>query len=208
MLFDEASSSLRPTPNLETLARAVRLLNGLGVAAPVVDAPSANCVATMATLASAGATHVEPGSSLIGNTPLHAVSDEPEEPAMVYVTEVSHRDDDTTYTLGGGHYARSRVRQALVLTADGPKLANAEALAPDAIDYYGALKPAVDRAREGDTALYAFRSQVFVTRASVAAVAGIGTNPRFVGLYDRAGHLFDPDCRPTGATTAYAIQRS
>ena len=65
-------------------------------------------------LAEFGATHVEPGSCLTGQTPLHAVSDEPELPAMVYVSEISHLDGDTAYSLAGGLYPRSRAQSALI----------------------------------------------------------------------------------------------
>ena len=41
-------------------------------------------------LAEAGATQVEPGHGLTGTTPLHAVEDLPEIPAVVYLSEVSH----------------------------------------------------------------------------------------------------------------------
>lgn len=106
---------------------------------------------------------------------------------MVYVTEVTHRDAEATYTLGGGHYARARLRSALVVTENGEHKARAVPLAAEAIDYYGSLEPPIDQARPGDTVVYAFRSQVFVSRATVAAVAGIGSAPRVVGLYDHVG---------------------
>ena len=41
-------------------------------------------------LAAAGATQIEPGHGLTGTTPLHAVEDLPETPAVVYLSEVSH----------------------------------------------------------------------------------------------------------------------
>ena len=44
----------------------------------------------LAVLAGAGATQVEPGHGLTGTTPLHAIADLPERPAVVYLTEVSH----------------------------------------------------------------------------------------------------------------------
>ena len=55
-------------------------------------------------LAEAGATQVEPGHGLTGTTPLHAVEDLPELPAVVYVSEVSHLHGGEAYCFGGGLY--------------------------------------------------------------------------------------------------------
>jgi predicted amino acid racemase len=188
LLWDDTAVRIRPTPNLATLGRAVRLLADAGIGTAVVNAPSANCMATLEELAAAGATQVEPGSALIGQTPLHAVSDQPEIPAMVYLSEVTHSLGTETFVLGGGFYARSRLRQAIVQTADGRYLADAEPGQPGEIDYYGTLRlPAGVRAQAGDTVVYSFRSQVFVTRASVAVVAGIGSQPRLMGRFTSGG---------------------
>lgn len=188
LLWDDAAARIRPTPNLATLGRAVRLLADTGIATAVVNAPSANCMATLEELAAAGATQVEPGSALIGQTPLHAVCDQPEIPAMVYVSEVTHSAGAETFVLGGGFYARSRLRQAIVQTAHGRRLADAEPGQPGEIDYYGTLRlPGGARAQAGDTVVYSFRSQVFVTRASVAVVTGVGSRPRLVGRFTSSG---------------------
>ena len=57
----------------------------------------------------------EPGHGLTGTTPLHAAcAEEPEIPAIVYVSEVSHNFQGKAYCYGGGHYRRSHVKQALV----------------------------------------------------------------------------------------------
>ena len=55
-----------------------------------VNAPGTTSTVTLAALAEAGATQVEPGNGLHGTTPLHALEDLPELPAVLYVTEVSH----------------------------------------------------------------------------------------------------------------------
>src|SRR5690606_11719632 len=124
---------------------------------------------TVDVLAEAGATIVEPGSCLTGHTPQHAVSDEPEVPAMVYVTEVSHQLDGRTYALAGGLYPRSRARTALVFSGGAtPVEARVELDPPEAIDYYGTLHAASDAVSVGDSVVYAFRSQVFVSRCFVA----------------------------------------
>lgn len=53
-------------------------------------------------LARDGATQVEPGHGLTGTTPLHAVADLAEEPAIAYVSEVSHLWNGKAYVFGGG----------------------------------------------------------------------------------------------------------
>ena len=59
---------------------------------------------TLDALAEAGATQIEPGHGLTGTTPLHAVEDLPERPAVVYLTEVSHLVGDEAFCFGGGLY--------------------------------------------------------------------------------------------------------
>lgn len=196
--WDSAVQKLAATPNLATLVRARELLGAQGLGGLIVNAPGANCCATMATVAEAGVTQVEPGSALIGATPLHAICDQPEIPAMVYVTEVSHTLGSSTYVVGGGFYARSCAAGALVYTAAGAVRAHVKPSPAGEIDYYGALSvPGSSRVRAGDSVVYSFRSQVFVTRAAVAVVTGIGSTPRVEGIYDARGN----PRRPRNATT-------
>jgi predicted amino acid racemase len=181
------------------------MLRELGVEVTQVNAPSVTCAATIPLLATRGATHGEPGSALTGSTPLHAVSRQPETPAVVYVSEVMTVQGSRAYCLGGGFYARSRVSQALIGDpAADPLLAAVDPLPAESIDYYGTLDlpPGAD-VHLGDTVLFAFRSQVFVSRSRVAAVAGIASgNPRVLGICDAAGNLLGEDLLPLGSTQA------
>lgn len=201
LLFDERSLRVEATPNLHTVAEAGARLREAGFDAPVVNAPSVSCVATLPVLRAAGATHAEPGSALIGNTPLHAEDETATEvPAMVYVTEVSHVDGAAAYAIGGGLYPRSRMREALVWTAGGRVRVAAEAEDAASIDYYGTLRSPEARAfRPGDTVVYAFRSQVFVSRSFVAVVGGVGEDPAVLGLFDSRGNQLGEDLLPLGA---------
>jgi predicted amino acid racemase len=198
LLWDEAAGDLIATSNLETLGVASGRLREAGFDAPVVNAPSATCIASLGLLRAHGATVVEPGSCLTGHTPLHAVTDQPELPAMVYVTEVTHRSADVLYALGGGYYPRSRARHALVFGRDDePVIARVDLDPPEAIDYYGTLhleQPA--DVHVGDTVVYAFRSQVFVSRSFVAAVTHVAGEPEVVGIFDRGGFALGPDLLP------------
>jgi predicted amino acid racemase len=192
VLWNVETQALEPTQNIETLGVASRMLHDAGFDAPVVNAPSASCSATFGILAERGATLVEPGSSLIGHTPLHAVTDQPEVPAMVYVSEVTHQLDGIAYTLAGGLYPRSRARHALVYgRGDEPVPARVRLDPADAIDYHGALEVDPSAVRVGDTVVYAFRSQVFVSRSFVAPVADVDGDPRVLGIFNSAGFALD-----------------
>jgi predicted amino acid racemase len=158
-----------------------------------VNAPGVTCISTMGLLKAAGATTGEPGSNLTGSTPLHAFGDEPEVPAVVYVSEVAHRHERRVFTYGGGFYARGRVKQALVRGRDAsPGIARclrAVEHPPTAIDYYGELADdGPEPVTVGDTVVYAFRNQIFVTRARVAVVEGLRAGrPVVTGHYDGHG---------------------
>lgn len=187
--WDDGAGDVAATPNLETIVEARDTLRAAGFAMPVMNAPGVTCVATLDIVAAAGATHVEPGSALIGETPWHAANDANERPAMVYVTEVTHELDGRVYTLGGGFYARSRARSAVVFGDREPFEAAVVELPAAEIDYYGALEmPEGERAAVGATAVYAFRAQAFVTRAPVAVVGGVaGDDPQVLGIFSRDG---------------------
>lgn len=179
------------TPNFEQALRARELLADRGHADLKLSAPSTTCVATLPLLAGHGATHGEPGHALTGTTPLHAYDPrQPEKPAYVYVSEVAHiLADGRPALFGGGFYPRGGATEAL-LPRTGARLPVQEAPAEN-IDYYRLLqRPAGGgaRVRAGDTALFAFRTQIFVTRSNVAVVAGLAHGmPRLTGLYDALG---------------------
>ncbi|MFF8960507.1 alanine racemase [Streptomyces sp. NPDC014894] len=174
---DPVTGAPRPTPSLALAVGARETLYGLGHRDLSLSAPGATCLAALPLLASAGATHAEPGHALTGTTPLHAVDPgQPETTAYVYVTEVAHTLADGRPALfGGGFYPRGRVRDAL-LPRSGVRLRVADAPA-EYIDYYRLLEvpPTPGAARVGDTAVLAFRTQMFVTRSSIAALSGLST---------------------------------
>ena len=57
------------------------------------------------------------------------------------------------------------------------------------IDYYGQLLPeARSRAEVGDSVIFGFRIQAFVTRAYVVPIAGLGTGaPEVRGIWSTDG---------------------
>ncbi|MFI9051259.1 alanine racemase [Streptomyces sp. NPDC053427] len=179
-----------PTPNLELACRARELLAERTGARLILSAPGVTSTATLPLLARLGATHGEPGHALSGTTPLHAVDPgQPERPAYVYVTEVAHTLADGSPALfGGGFYPRGAVRTALI-PRTGARLAVRDAPAAY-IDYYRLLEPG--DARVGDTAVLAFRTQMFVTRSTVAVVRGLSAGaPVLTGCFDPWGRPLD-----------------
>lgn len=194
VLFDREARKFSPTPNLDTVLEAKRTLEAEGLPVSQVNLPSATCTATLPLLEELGCTHAEPGHSLTGTTPLHAYDlTQPEIPAMLYVSEVSHfLSDGRPVIFGGGFYARAKVRSALVLPPNGSKGAKigVEDLPADNIDYYRTLAAPEtrDAVKVGDTAILAFRTQIFVTRSRVAVVAGLRNGrPELAGLFDSQG---------------------
>ncbi|MFF2066459.1 alanine racemase [Streptomyces sp. NPDC058200] len=189
VLCDPLTGRPVPTANFELALKARELLTARGHHGLGLSAPSATSMATLPLLAEMGATHGEPGHSLTGTTPLHAVDPhQPEQPAYVYVSEVAHTLADGRPALyGGGFYARAGIRDAL-LPRTGLRLPVQGAPAEN-IDYYRLLDaPPSGAVRAGDTAVLAFRTQIFVTRSTVAVVAGLSTGkPRLTGLYDAQG---------------------
>lgn len=189
VLCDPLTGRPAPTANFELALKARELLTARGHHGLGLSAPSATSMATLPLLAELGATHGEPGHSLTGTTPLHAVDPyQPEQPAYVYVSEVAHTLADGRPALyGGGFYARAGIRDAL-LPRTGLRLPVQGAPAEN-IDYYRLLDaPPSGAVRAGDTAVLAFRTQIFVTRSTVAVVAGLSTGkPRLTGLYDAQG---------------------
>ncbi|MTI94758.1 MAG: YhfX family PLP-dependent enzyme [Firmicutes bacterium] len=192
LLYDAEAAEFAKTPNFATVLRAAESLRQeLNLEIEQVNTPSGTSIATLPILAETGATHGEPGHSFTGTTPSHANRDLPELPAMVYVTEVSHIYDNLAYVYGGGFYRRSNMRQAAVGKGWPEMAANILAvreIAPEAIDYHGVLSLESGRAQVGDTAIYSFRTQIFVTRAEVALVYGISKGePKLAGIYDSLG---------------------
>lgn len=199
MLFDQERRSVRPTPNLRTLEAVAAALAGAGRTDIRINAPGTTSSATFRAVADAGATQVEPGHGLTGTTPLHAVEDLPEEPAALYVSEVSHHHGGRAYCFGGGFYIDPVFPpydlRAVVAAGDDRLEVSAEIPPPEAIDYYGMLTPPEGRRLPvGASVVFGFRIQAFVARAWTVGIAGAGTGaPRVEGLWGPDGR--ETSCR-------------
>lgn len=196
LLYDGEAQEVLPTHNLATLKQAARRLSGGSGRRIEINAPGTTSCVAMQMLAEAGATQVEPGHALTGTTPLHAVRELPERPAMLHLSEVSHAHGGKPFFFGGGLYIDpvfpDYLLKALV-GADPDALMAQEVIAEippySAIDYYGILHPArSQRIRTGDTVILGFRAQSFVTRAYVVGIEGLASGqPRVGGIHSADG---------------------
>jgi predicted amino acid racemase len=200
LLFDPATREVVPTPNLATLERAAEALAKAGRSKIEINTPGTTSSAVLGALAGAGATQVEPGHGLTGTTPLHAVEDLPERPAVVYLSEVSHLHGTEAFCFGGGLYIdpvfpayQLRAIVSREPTAADAALAPVEIPAPEAIDYYGMIDATGPvKPRVGDSVVFGFRPQAFVTRAYVVGVAGLAMGaPVVETIHDAFGRAAD-----------------
>jgi predicted amino acid racemase len=200
LLFDQAARQMRTTPNLDTLRRAADALGRAGRTAVQINAPGTNASEGLRLLAEAGATQCEPGHGLTGTTPLHALEDLPELPAVAYVSEVAHRHQGRAYCFGGGLYIdpifpdyplRAIVAKAPTVAAEA--LFSVQIPPPSAIDYYGMIDaPHLANAAVGDTVVFGFRPQIFVTRAYTVGIGGLHDGePRLGAIFDAFGRAAD-----------------
>lgn len=196
LLYDNDKKEVCPTHNLKTISQAAKALKQAGFGDVEVNAPGTTSSVVMEKLAEAGATQVEPGHGMTGTTPLHAINDLPELPAMLYVSEVSHFYGGRAYCFGGGLYIDPVFPEYEVTALVGRDADEAlknrmpcSIPSPAAIDYYAQLHPSGQKVSEGDTVVMGFRAQAFVTRAFVTAVSGVSSGaPEVEGVYDGFGH--------------------
>jgi predicted amino acid racemase len=194
LLFDPAARRIRPTRNLATLEATASLLRGSGREHIEINAPGTTSTVMLQALADAGATQVEPGHALSGTTPLHALQDLPERPAICYLSEVSHLYGGRAYCFGGGTYVDPvfPAYQVKAIVGRGPestRIVDAKLPPAEAIDYYAQLFPEKDnKLTVGESVVFGFRAQAFVTRAYTAAISGLSTgNPHVEGIWSSDG---------------------
>jgi len=201
LLADPVTRTVEPTRNLATLIEASVRLDAAGYPIWQVNAPGTTSAQTMARLAAAGATHVEPGNALHGTTPEHIFDpDAPELPAIVLVSEVSHLDGDDAYIFGAGYYVDGVLGAYQLRAAIGhdaslvERVLDVDTASDGAIHYYCIARSARQAGvRVGDTAVFCFRPQTFVTRARTQAVAGLhtGADPVLRPSYDQEARPVD-----------------
>lgn len=193
LLYNSQEKRVVKTHNIKTLLDSAKLLEEeLGIKLEQINVPSANSVNSISTIKEVGGTHGEPGHAFTGTIPINAHIDQPEIPAMVYVSEISHCYENKAYVYGGGYYRRGNIKKAIVgsnLEKGLDNILNVVDMSPTNIDYYGELELGDRAVNIGDTVIYAFRTQIFVTRSEVALVEGIANgSPRLIGIYDSLGN--------------------
>jgi predicted amino acid racemase len=194
LLFDADRKALRRTHNLRTLEAAADALRASGRTDIQINGPGTTSSAALSVLADAGVTQVEPGHALTGTTPLHAVEDLVELPAACYLSEVSHEYGGRAFCLGGGMYVDPvfppyQIRAAVGREPGSTSLLDATLPPPSSIDYYGQLDlrdhPSV---AVGDSVVFGFRIQAFVTRAYTAGISGLAVGaPEVAGIWRADG---------------------
>lgn len=193
LLANPATRSVEPTPNFATLREAANRLRAAGFAVRQVNAPGTTSAQTMAVLAAGGATHAEPGNGFHGTAPQHAFDREaPEVPAIVLVSEVSHLDGGDAYVFGAGYYVDKVLGDYRLTALCGRDERIVDRRFPvdtapeGAIHYYTILRAGPGGVRPGDTVVFCFRPQTFVTRARTQAVTGVRAGEAVaLGVYDQ-----------------------
>ncbi|MGZ4548287.1 MAG: alanine racemase [Blastococcus sp.] len=194
LLFDQDRKTLRRTHNLRTLEAAAAALRGAGRDDIEINGPGTTSSAALPGLAEAGVTQVEPGHALTGTTPLHAIQDLVELTAACYLTEVSHLHEGRAFCFGGGMYVDPvfppyQVRAMVGREPGTAELLDAALPPPSAIDYYGQLDlDGHAGVTVGDSVVFGFRIQAFVTRAYTAGISGLAAGtPRVAGIWAAGG---------------------
>jgi predicted amino acid racemase len=210
--FDLKERRLVTTSNFESMMRTRSLIeSNTKVTIEQINAPGSNSSAGMKIMKDLGATHAEPGHAFTGTTPWHVFDETlPELPSWVYVTEVSHGNQDRAYSFTGGlpqtgyyGFFTTKYHQAFLyalsemngsrrrIFAERPSISLDNQAWPD---YFTTLHQPDEGATlsVGDTVVFAFRPQVYQTRSTVTIVRGLGSSdPNVLGTFDRNGNLLD-----------------
>lgn len=186
VVADTNKAVMIPTHNLKTLQKAIAIGRDLGIDIRQVNAAGGNSTDTLGLLSPYGVTHIEPGHAFTGTTYQASFDAQcKEKPALVYLTEVSHNLEGSSYVFGGGFYGRSQVKHAIVSAQGGLRTVNAYGSQPGSIDYYARMSA---RLAVGTGVVYAFRAQLFILNSLLAVVDGLSNGcPELLGVYNREG---------------------
>lgn len=207
---------VEPTQNFHTILRSAKILEKIGIEIRQINAPGNTSSETFKLLAEWGATHVEPGHGLLGTTPNHAFKENlPEIPAYVYLTEVSHFVNKDAYVFGGGFfsdiYDPSIPFRALVGKNFEEAFGNeVESISKKMIiDYHGVLKNCRGRCEIGDSVVFAFRTQMQMTRSQIVLISGISSNkPKLECIFNSGGYMIDKNFNIISPMEAFDIIKS
>ena len=190
LLYSKEENAIVPTANIKALQRGIKIVEECGLKDFNVNVPSATCCASIPLIHELKGRSGEPGHGLTGTTPLHKYNDEPEIPAYIYVSEISHRFRGNSFCYGGGHYRRGHMENVLI----GDDLTNAikakvSAPSDESIDYHYEIS---GEHETGKCAIFSYRTQIFTTRSHVAIVEGLSKGEgRLSGIYSSLGEKID-----------------
>ncbi len=202
---EKPEEALRVEQNMGTITRVADTLRKMGVDVKQINAPGNTSSNVMRILKEHGATHVEPGNGLLGTTPSNAFrSDLPEQTAFAYLTEISHFYKGRAFAYGGGAYHTnySDSIQGLVGSTWEEARDNRVEYNYDIyqdIDYHMQLLPKKgQRCEVGDSVLFAYRTQMHMTRSYVAPVSGLSGKRelKLHYLFDNATTALDENFNP------------
>jgi len=223
VLYNETSGTGEPAENYNSMLKAVEIMRGEGIEIEQINAPGDTSTRMLEIIAGLGGTHGEPGHGIFATTPWHLADELPEKPAMIYVNEISHSFGGNAFVFGGGFYvcyvtgaegAYHKFRKSYswtpnALVGDSPEnifdtkvpVDGKSFLGHDrnATDYLSSLHPEPGtKLKVGDSVVYGFRAQVFVSRSHVAVVSGLqnGGDPKLLGVFDKANNLLDDRFNP------------
>ena len=188
-LYNAEIDNVEPTNNYYTVIKAINLMKKKGYTIKQINVPSTTCKATLEIMSEGEGTMGEPGHGLTGTTPMHALKDLEELPAVVYLSEISHNFRGNSYCYGGGLYRRSHVKNCMIISDGIESRSLITPVNDDSIDYYFEVK---DEQKVSATVIMAFRFQMFVSRSKVCLIEGIHSNsPKLIGVYDGLGRIYE-----------------
>jgi predicted amino acid racemase len=208
MRFSLKTHSWVPTTNFATMVR-VRdtVQRELNLSVGQLNPAGNNCAASLATMAVEGATHCEPGQAFVGGLVANGFVDQPEVPAIAYVSEVTHLWAGKPYFFANSMVANATIGvwndvyyDSLGATVSRSGTDPLDGLARTRPQSFAASDPTawiygrLDLGRGvtadvGDTVVCGFRTQVYRSNGGrLAVVDGIQSgDPTLIELTDRNG---------------------
>lgn len=176
-----AEEQIVPTSNVEAINRTLEIFKGKGIEVKQVNMPGNTSSLEMPLLKKLGATHVEPGNALLGTSPSHAFKqDLPENTAICYLSEITHKYKETAYAHGGGCYHTNYSdKMYAYIGSNWSDAKNQDKIYYDHdivqdIDYHMQFKPTENQiVKVGDSVVGVYRTQMHMTRSYHVAVSGM-----------------------------------
>ncbi|MDM8528539.1 alanine racemase [Anaerolineales bacterium HSG24] len=202
---DEAVTA---TSNVDAINKAREIFTEKGIEARHINMPGNTSSSEMKLLKELGATHVEPGNSILGTSPNHAFfKNRAESTAISYLSEVSHFYDDRVYAFGGGCYHTNYSDKMYAYIGSNWEVAKNQGrifynhdIVQD-IDYHMQFEPtSKQQVSIGDSVVSSFRTQMHMTRSYHVAVSGIsGDRPLKVhAILNNGREPLDQSLSPIG----------